>query len=104
MKRLAKSAVGLAACGRQGFKLSGLVALDRQDRVQHPVDRDAAARERRGNGIDEERHVVVQDADPCAAAARFAFRRRDLDDGRARRARVEQPGREVDDGFRGTFV
>jgi hypothetical protein len=44
-------------------QLSGRVTLDPHDRVDHQMHRHVLAIELRGHGVDQERHVVVDDVD-----------------------------------------
>ena len=62
-----------------------LVAHDADDRVEQAVDDEPARGERVGDGIDEERHVVVDDPDPHAAMAGCAAERFDASASAARR-------------------
>ena len=69
--------------GSTSLQLALVVALDADDRVKQPVDGQLARGDRIGDRIDEERHVVVDDADPHPPVAGFAADRLD----RAARAR-----------------
>ena len=49
-----------------------VVAVDADDRVEQPVDRQLARGDGVGDGIDQERHVVVDDGDAHAPMASLA--------------------------------
>ena len=59
------------------------VALDVDDRVEQPVDGEAARGDRAGDAVDQERHVLVDRDQPHPPAPGFAAGRFDLDRGRA---------------------
>ena len=61
---------GLAVLARQVFQHARVAALHPHDRVNQPVDRKADRRNLRGDRIDEEGHVVVDERDAHPALAR----------------------------------
>ena len=50
-------------------QLAGRIPLADQDRVQHPVHGEVGAGQRADDGLDQERHVVVDDVDDGAGVA-----------------------------------
>ena len=73
------AAVLIAAQRFCGEQFPSLVALDADYRVQKAMDGELSARDYIGDGINEERHVVVDDSDAHPPMARFAPGRFDGD-------------------------
>src|SRR4029453_9540567 len=73
------------------------VAAYANDRMEQPVDDQAARGDRAGHRIDQEGHVVIGDADPHAAPAELRAERFHADEGFSRRpsgrALSDDPGR-----------
>ena len=83
--------------GSSSLQHALVVAVDADHRVEQPVDGQLARGDRIGDRIDQERHVVVDDADPHPppaglAAGRFD-RERDFAALPPRRDRGEEVGR-----------
>jgi hypothetical protein len=74
------------------------VALDADHRVEQAVDDEAARGERVGDRIDQERHVVVDDADPHPAVAEHSAQRFEPDQGEAGRTARGAGGEELGGG------
>ena len=73
-RRLLSSHSGSSACS-----VPLLVAIDADHRVKQAVNGQVAAGDRVGDRIDQERHVVVDDAEPHPAAAGLAAGRFEAD-------------------------